>query len=528
MIHQEYSFEAFGFSSQAIRDLVANKVTVSPFVDTFFSLDNLKVQARKKRFTTQQRALLVGALQNQNKALQLSASSKANIDLLANENTVTITTGHQLNLMTGPLYSIYKVAQVISFCRHLNEQDVDFNYVPVFWMATEDHDFDEINHLHLFGQKIAWEKQGQEDKIVGEIVPEGMDGFREAIADKYRDEDLKAKVNALTAAYREEPNLAAATRRLMNELFADFGLVIVDGNDAELKKSFTAIAQKEIEEGFVFEEVKATNAELEQAGYHNQVFVRECNLFKIVEDGTRVRIAKEAEFKIGDRTVTKAGLLSELAESPQSFSPNALLRPVYQETVLPNIAYVGGGGEIAYWLQLKGVFKALDLDFPLLRVRDSILLLRERDFADMESLGVTIKDLKQDIDAMIKAIALEEGEIELKLDAELTALRALKAGLLEKAEQVNKGMTAMIEAEFAKMEKGIERIEGKLIKAEKGKHEQKANKLRKLQQKIYPNGGFQERYENFLPYFLSDSDFVSKIVDILTAEDESKIRIVKL
>lgn len=529
MIQDQFSFSAFNFSSKLIRALVNEEDAVKPFLPTFFSIDQLSEQARIKKLNIAQRKVLVEQLQKQNESLDLSEKSKVNIEALQSENAVTITTGHQLNLLTGPLYSIYKVAQVISLCKIMNEKDAAFRYIPVFWMATEDHDFDEINHIYLFGNKISWEKENQQDKIVGEIIPAGIASFLDQITDKYKDEALRKELEKFTEIYQQSTSLAAATRSIMNALFKEYGLVIIDGNDAQLKTAFAPIAQKEIEEEFVYNAVSATNKSLENSGFHQQVFVRECNLFHIDTNGIRTRIAKtEGGFTMGDKLWTKEELTKEIATNPVQFSPNALLRPVYQEAILPNIAYIGGGGEIAYWLQLSGVFEALNLTFPLLRVRDSLVLLRGGDLNDLEELNYQITDLKRNYHDLLKEIALDDVEITIELSQEEKDLDAIKNKILEKSTEVNKGLAPMIEAEFTKMQSSIDRIASKLVKAEKAKHERKGKKIKKLQAKIYPDGGFQERYENFLPYFLSDRTFVSKIVDTLTAEDQPKIRIVEI
>ncbi|MDA7803209.1 bacillithiol biosynthesis cysteine-adding enzyme BshC [Crocinitomix sp.] len=528
MIKEQYSFKEFEFSSQVIRDLVEEHTNVQPFVGRFFTIDNLQKQTARKKLSSEARKVLVERLILQNQTLEKSKLTEENIQSLSAQNTYTITTGHQLNLMTGPLYSIYKVAQVIGLTNHLNSIDSNNNYVPVFWMATEDHDFEEINHINLCGNKIAWDKSGQKDKIVGEITPEGIESFTNEIRDKYREDELKQVIDEFAIAYTKGDNLATATRMIMNSLFKDFGLVIIDGNDAELKKSFQPVAKKEIESSLVFEAAGKTNHALEAAGYHQQVYLRNCNLFYINSEGTRERIAKEDDgFYIGERKVEEAQLLAELSEFPVRFSPNALLRPVYQELILPNLAYIGGGGEIAYWMQLKGVFDDLALTFPLLRVRDSILLLKQRELQELSELGLSLKDLKRDIHDIIKEIALDEVEVMIELTHEQEHLYTVKNKVVEKANSINPGLIGMIEAEFVKMEKSIERIESKLIKAEKAKHEQKAKKIEKLQSKIYPNGGFQERFENFLPYYLSDRDFVGKIVKALKAEDQPKVRIIE-
>ncbi len=529
MVQKQFTFDEFKFSSTLIRDLVAEDSAISSFISRPFSMENLHQQAQEKVFDAERRTVLVQQLIAQNEGVSLSNQTREKIELLKQSNSFTITTGHQLNLWTGPLYSIYKVAQVVSLCREAKAKDPSNNYVPVFWMATEDHDFEEINHLHLFGKKIAWEKEGQENRIAGKIEPTDILPFLDEITALFRTEEEKAEIQLIANFYAESDNLAAATRKIMNHLFGEFGLVIVDGNDLELKKEFKPIVAKELTEGFVYKAVHTTNEALETKGYHSQVYLRNSNLFSIEADGTRIRIGKEDDqFYKGEIKVELEDLLAQLDVNPASFSPNALMRPVYQELVLPNLAYIGGGGEIAYWMQLKGVFDALNLPFPMLRVRDSFVLLRERDLNTMDELGLSLVDLKRDLHDLVREMALEEVELELELHEERARLDELKKDLLVKANEVGQGIEGMIEAEFSKMEKSLEKIESKLIKAEKSKHEQKANKIGKLQAKIYPNKGFQERFENFLPYFLEDKGFVKKILDNLKAVDKPTITILEI
>lgn len=529
MVQKQFTFDEFKFSSVLIRDLVAEKSAISSFISRPFSTENLHQQAQEKVFDAERRTVLVQQLIAQNAGVSLSNQTHENIELLKQSNSFTITTGHQLNLWTGPLYSIYKVAQVVSLCREAQAKDPANHYIPVFWMATEDHDFEEINHLHLFGKKIAWEKEGQENRIAGKIEPTAILPFLDEIAALFRTEEEKAEIQRIANFYAESDNLAAATRKIMNHLFGEFGVVIIDGNDRELKKEFKPIVAKELKEGLVYKAVHTANEALETKGYHTQVYLRNCNLFSIESDGTRIRIGKEDnQFYKEEIKVELEDLLAQLDENPASFSPNALMRPVYQELVLPNLAYIGGGGEIAYWMQLKGVFDALNMPFPMLRVRDSFVLLRARDLNTMDELGLSLVDLKRDLQDLVREMALEEVELELELREERVRLDELKKDLLVKAKVVGQGIEGLIEAEFSKMEKSLEKIETKLIKAEKSKHEQKANKIGKLQAKIYPEKGFQERFENFLPYFLEDKGFVNKILNNLKAADKPTITILEI
>ena len=526
MIDTIYSFDELSFSSQLIRDLINQSPQIEQFVGRHFDLNTIQSQVQDKQFSKAQRELLYTSLKAQNAGLDLSELTKGNLASLKEETTYTITTGHQLNLMTGPLYSIYKVVQVLKLTQELKVIYPKLNFIPVFWIATEDHDFEEINHLHLFNQKIEWQKQGQENYIAGAIQTKEMESFLAEIDSKFSDESAQKTVKKLTDFYRKNDNLASATRALMNYLFGEYGLVIIDGNDKAFKASFLPVIKAEIENEVSFNAVSETNVKLAVLNYQQQVFARECNLFYIEDSGERVRIAKEnSKFSIGSASYTTDELLTLAEKHPEKFSPNALLRPVYQETILPNLVYVGGGGEIAYWLQLKELFKDLKLTFPMLRVRDSILILNQKQVDLLAEYDISLLDLKLGVNHLVKDMVLAQESENLNLDGIKSTLTKAKIELIEKATAINQGLDTMIEAEFTKFENTIDRIEGKMIKAEKAKFEQAEKKIEKLSQHVYPNGGFQERYESFIPYFVKDQQFINQLMESLPAVNPAVIRI---
>ncbi|WP_051568672.1 bacillithiol biosynthesis cysteine-adding enzyme BshC [Crocinitomix catalasitica] len=529
MITKEYSFEELKFSSQLVRDLIQEKEPIKQFINDFYSAAAISEQIKQKPFSVDQRVLLNQQLIKQNSAVELTVASQKHIDAILQNNTYTITTGHQLNLLTGPLYTIYKIAQVIKIANQKAIDQPEMNFVPVFWMATEDHDFEEINHLHLFGKKIEWENEVSKGKIVGAIELDSMNEFLATVEDKYQDESLKEVLIKLTNAYKTTSNLAEATRELVNQLFGEYGIVILDGNDQELKKAFAPIAKKEVEEELVFSTVDKTNAALEELGYHQQVYLRECNLFYIDEHHYRQRIAKTDDgFLINEKAWTKEEVLNAIDDNPAQFSPNALLRPVYQECILPNLVYVGGGGEIAYWLQLKGVFEALNIPYPLLRVRDSFLLVRESEEEQLAAINMSIFDLKENLEMILKELALANNADEIQLDDERQVLKAVKEKLVEKSNVINKGLNAMVEAEFAKFEKTIDKIQASFIKSEKGKLDKERKRIESLQAKFFPGGSFQERFDNFIPYHLQNDAFIADIMALMSTATAPKVNIVRI
>ena len=194
MEQMQYSFDEFGLSSKLIRAFINQDERVSNFTDLFFSEQALLEQTSLKHFDKGKRVLLTDVLRDQNQSVKLSELSRKNLDKLNDEHTYTITTGHQLNMATGPLYTIYKILEIINWCDKLNEQQNEQHFVPMFWMATEDHDFDEINHIHLYGSKIDWQHNDVQNSIVGRISTEPTAEFLSQILDKFNDETLRSKV----------------------------------------------------------------------------------------------------------------------------------------------------------------------------------------------------------------------------------------------------------------------------------------------------------------------------------------------
>lgn len=526
MLKSTYQFEELGMMSKVIKDLVAQEPKTTDYISQFYALDNI-LEYTKKRAYDGDREVLREVFAQQN-ATNSSELIQQNITALTKENTFTITTGHQLNLFGGPLYGIYKICQVISISRALNERQNENHFVPVFWMATEDHDFEEINHFHLFGEKISWDIDSK-DSITGEIKLEQIEEVLAKVEGKFNQADQSKIVKEITDCYRSSKTLSEAHHQLVRYFFKDTELLILDANDSRLKGMFSVTASKEVNEQFVFKAVSNTNKKLEADGYHQQVFVRECNLFHIDTNDRRERIVFEGgEFHFDGKTWKHDEVLKAINEHPEQFSPNALMRPIYQEIVLPNVVYLGGGGEIAYWLQLKEAFDAASIPFPILRVRHSALLMNQKSIDFLNDLKIDLMDLKLGVDTLIKNMALEDAGSDLDLEAVYHEISLAKKELLNKANSINKGFEGMIEAEFAKFQKALNKIEERLIKAEKGKFDKTEKQLKRLSNQLFPSGGFQERSDNILQYYTQNPKIIAEIMAKLEAEKNAGIELIQI
>ncbi len=504
-------------------DLHARKQELKPFVNRFFTLENISEQIQEKSTSSVDRKTLYSALVKQYEGIKLSTSSKANLEALLDTNTFTVTTGHQLGLFTGPLYFIYKIAHTIKLAQKATELNPGKKIVPVFWMATEDHDFAEIATTRINGAKLQWNKDG-ESRPVGRLMADELEEVFKTLEHNLGEGPQSAEIlRFLRKCYSPEKTLAEASRLVVNELFGKYGLLIIDGDDAALKALFAPIVERELKESVSFKAVSKTVEKLSEA-YKIQVNPRECNLF-LIEDGIRRRIDKMGDhFQLAETEIvfTDVELLKRLNEKPADFSPNVILRPVYQELILPNLAYVGGGGEQAYWLELKGLFADLKLSFPMLVLRNSVQFVENSEQQLMDKLGLDSKAIFQSEENLYKHLIADlESDQFYQLNKEFLQLNIDIAHLAEKTEKKDPTLKAHIEAEGKRRERFLKNLEKKLYRVAKVKHESTLRQLDKLREGLFPGGGLQERKDSIFTFIYRHGfGIVDSIVEELDAANE--------
>ncbi len=499
-------YEQTGYFSKTMIDYLAQADTLKPFYHRFPSLDGFKDQIAEKKevFTKASRTTLVQALNNQYKGVEASEATSANLQSLGQENTFTVTTGHQLNLFTGPLYFLYKIISVLNLCENLKAAYPTQHFVPVYWMASEDHDFDEINYFNFKGSKIQW--TANDGGPVGRMSTEGLEEVLAVFSSFLGTSKNASYLKTLfEKGYLEHKNLAAATRYIANALFGAYGLVIVDGDDAALKRQFIPYAEEELLHQTSFTQVTATNTQLSEA-YKIQVNPREINLFYIL-DHLRERIVfneQSHRFEVHNTEIgfSKEALLTELHTHPERFSPNALLRPLYQEVILPNLAYIGGGGELAYWLQLKSYFNAVKVPFPMLLLRNSAVLVSAKQEQKIKALGLTLEDLFKVQHTLLAEKVLENTEVRIDFSQQKAFLEAQFNTLRAQAAQTDVSFIGAVNAQERKQIKGLLNLEKRLIKAEKRKQEDLVTRITALQNDLFPHQSLEERQRNFAEFYV--------------------------
>ncbi|WP_299184483.1 bacillithiol biosynthesis cysteine-adding enzyme BshC [uncultured Aquimarina sp.] len=498
-------FRSTNYFSSFICDYLDEKPELKEFYHRYPKLDNFEDQIVEKQqsFSSENRKVLKAALLTQYTKVNISETTQNNIDLLDKDITFTVTTGHQLNLFTGPLYFLYKIVSTINLTSILKEKYPTYNFVPIYWMATEDHDFEEINFFNFKGKKIQWNRK--DGGAVGVFDTKGLDAVFEIFSSEIGFGRNAERLKALfEEAYLHHNSLADATRYLTNELFAEYGLVIVDGDDKDLKRLFIPYVEKELEGQVSYNNVMPKAEKLASKGYKIQVNPREINLFYLSE-GLRERIIeKDDSYFVNDTDIVweKNELLQELSEFPERFSPNVMMRPLYQEVILPNLCYIGGGGELAYWLELKDYFDAVKIPFPMLLLRNSVLMQTTKQEQKIKKLEVSDEELFLKQHELINRKVRQISNIDINFDPQRIQLKEQFKGLYELANQTDVTFLNAVKAQEVKQLKGLDMLEKRLLKAQRLKLSDQVKRLTSIQNELFPNQSLQERNTNFSEMYL--------------------------
>jgi bacillithiol biosynthesis cysteine-adding enzyme BshC len=495
-----------GSFSSFFLDYIQQKDQLKPFYHRFPTLPTFgeQIAEKKNSFPDSTREILVSSLTNQYKDVTTSDRVRQNIAALKESRTFTITTGHQLNIFTGPLYFIYKIVTVINACKQLKAQYPDYNFVPVYWMASEDHDYDEIKYFRLYGKKYTWHTN--QKGAVGRFDTKDIASLLN---------EIPGDTGIFRDAYTKNKKLSGAVRHYVNALFAEEGLVVIDADDHSLKSVFGDVIRKDVVENVTKGLVDKTNASLESLGYKTQIYCRDINFFYL-DDQLRSRIEKSGErYKVldTDLSFSKDELLKLIGEQPEKFSPNVILRPLYQEMILPDLAYVGGPAEVIYWLQLKEVFQYFKVPFPMLMPRNFAMVMNQPVNRKFEKTGLELKELFEEKNFLFNHWVLKHSPRNLTVGIERTHVDEIFQNLKERAGTIDATLSPFVGAEGKRVLNTLEKIERKLLRAEKRLHTDKLRQIEAIKDELFPNGSLQERTDNFLNFYQQDPQFIQKLTE---------------
>jgi len=468
---------------------------------------------------------LAAILREQNQSYGCGPRTLGHIEAMEREQACAVVTGQQAGLFSGPLYTIYKALTAIKLAERLSRNGPG-KYVPVFWLASDDHDLAEIDHIILLDKDNRLEEvrcgmPPGELKIPASALvlpPEIADCLRR-LGDLTQESEFKADIiAALSEAYRPGRGWVEAFARWMTRLFQSYGLIFIDASDPRLKELGGEVFCREIsEESAATPPALAASRRLRDAGYEGQVHLHEgiLNMFyaerqrrSIQWDGQAFEIKEPREMR------SKEDLLALAKEKPFLFSPNVLLRPIYQDTLLPTVAYVGGPGEIAYFAQMKGVYEKFGLPMPVIYPRKSLTIVERKIDRVLAKYHLDIPDLWGGVDGIIRslgesgvpeplgrALSLAASHLEQDFEPIIRDVAAFEPTLKESA-QLSRG----------KMVQQLRFLEKKIVQAAKKQNDIAVGQIRKAGDHLYPNGHLQERVFNIVPYLLKYGPaFVDKL-----------------
>ena len=500
--------------------IVLDYIDLSPQLKPFFanspSLKGIQkaIEARKQ-FTTN-RKILVQELKNQYASVSTSEGVNKNIEALASENTFTITTAHQNNIFTGPLYFIYKILHTIKLAEHCKTNLPDYNFVPVFYMGSEDADLEELNHIHLGGQKLTWNTKQTgavgRMKVDKELIK--LIGLIEGQLSvlPFGNEIIELMIDC----YREGNSIQSSTFKLVNALFGEYGLIILLPDNAEFKKQMIPVFEDDLLHQTASGIVEKTAEQLSNAGYKVQAKPREINLFYL-KDNIRERVTKQhSTFNIQHSTLkfSEEGIIKELYEHPERFSPNVILRGLYQETILPNLVFIGGGGETAYWLQLKTLFEHNKVPFPVLLLRNSFLVVEKKWQEKIAKLGFTVDDFFLTTDDLLNKLVARESSNVTRLNGSLTQVEELFNEFKKQAIAIDTTLEKHVDSLKVKTVERLQELEKKMFRAEKRKFTDQQRQINTIKENLFPKNGLQERVENISYYYAKwGKDFIHQLYE---------------
>lgn len=493
-----------GYFSHLVTDYLGDHAQIKEFYQFAPTTEGLTQAISERSAYPVNRKTLVASLETQYECLTKYSKTEENIQLLLHENTFTICTAHQPNLLTGYLYFIYKILHAIKLAEQLNELHPDKHFVPVYYMGSEDNDIEELGTFRFRGEKYVWDGDGQSG-AVGRMKTAGLKAL---LSDVFKlfgppGRNCDELQTLLTAAYLQHSSIAEATQYLVNELFGRYGLIALNPDDTVLKTAFIPVMEDEL---LRHNAHPIITTQIEKLGTHYkiQAHPRPINLFYLA-DQLRERIEKKGDNWIvvnTDIQWTPEDLLDELKQHPERFSPNVMLRGLYQETILPNVAFIGGGAEVAYWLQLKTLFLHYKVFFPSIHLRQSVLWISETQARLRNQLALTIPDIFKPELQLERDYVSRHTSADWQTGEETQEIENILNRLKQKANAIDPTLRASAEATLTKMKRQSDVLEKKMLRAEKKKMDVQIQRIARLKSSLFPGNNLQERVDNFSEYYL--------------------------
>lgn len=509
------SYRKTGIFSRIVVDYIDQAAELMSFVANPPTINGIQKSIETRKQFPTNREVLVRELKKQYTAIDIAEPVQKNIEALLSPVTFTITTAHQNNIFTGPLYFIYKILHAIKLADHLKKSLPEFNFVPVYYIGSEDADLEELNHIYLDGEKLTWNTR--QAGAVGRMKVDKeflklIDNIEGQLAVLPNGEKA---VSLVKDCYSLGEDIQTATFKIVNALFAQYGLIVLLPDNASLKQQMITVFEDDLLNQTASGLVEKTSAKLEEL-YKVQAHPRDINLFYLKGDlRERIEVHNGKYEVLNSKIVfTKEELLTELHNHPEHFSPNVILRGLYQETVLPNIVFIGGGGELAYWVELKALFEHYGVPYPVHVLRNSFLIVEKKIQEKINKLGFADEDIFLPEQDLINKLVIRETDKKLQLNGTLSATEQLYESIKQQAVSIDTTLEMHVNALKTTTLHRLRELEKKMLRAEKRKFSDQQRQIQTIKAKLFPKNGLQERYDNMLYYYAKwGKEFIKQLYD---------------
>lgn len=494
---RQFAYQQTNAFSKIVTDYLEGADTLRSFYTASPGMEAVVSAIKNRKGFDTDRKTLVTVLEQQYQGLEKKQAVQANIQKLGNADCFTVTTAHQPNLFTGPLYFIYKILHAIKICDCLKKENPASDFIPVYYMGSEDADFAELNHTYVGGKKIEW-KRNQGGAVGRMLADESLESLVNELEGQVSVEPFGTEFTGmLRRSYTKGKTIQQATLELLNELFGQYGLIVLIPDHPAFKKQMTSIFREDLLNHKPAQLVNTTSEQLEK-NYSVQAHARDINLFYL--DGhTRERIERRGEqFHVvnTEQVFSEEQLLKLLDTNPEKFSPNVILRGLFQETILPNIIFIGGGGELAYWLQFRDLFANYQVPYPILVLRNSFLVIGKKWNELIQKLGLSIEELFLDENTIMNRIVEKYSENDTTLNGNFEKAEDLFHSLSSQAATIDPTLVQHVAAIRTRSLKTLKELEKKMLRAEKRKFSDQQRQVQQLKSELFPNKNLQERVEN--------------------------------
>lgn len=506
MEKKEYPFNKLPFS-----DLFTTYTDNFEQLNKFYTYNPFKEESKEKRIQYLQqnykRTEYIKALEEYHNVLGIN--QKEQLDKLNTDNAVVFVTGQQLGVLGGPLYTVYKTITTILLAKEA-EKKYGIPVVPVFWLADEDHDIEEVTWLGIPGNeaytKLLYQAENTEHLVseykINPSIEELKSELKEHLINTDFSDDLWKLINY---CYNDKETFASAFAKLIDKLFGKHGLLIAGSNTAKIKQIIGHSLANSITNATNIDKALQSQTEAIQKSFYSQVVVGDSNLFYIDKNGKRLKIDKENNhWLVGEKKLSTAQLEKDIKENPQNYSPNVFLRPIIQDKLLPTIGYVAGPGEVAYYAQMKSLYEQFNIEMPLVIPRISATLIESGIERIMNTLPFNLEKYNERIEDIISEyIAItDKHDIEAIFDEWKGRLYQASQKPTNIIAEIDGSLEGTVGKTISNIESTIDQLKGRVFRSVKQQEQIQIQRIKRIKEQLFPDGGLQERSVSFL-YFMN-------------------------